>query len=173
MNASVTLLDACGSDAVAISRIIGTAIRTACAADHRNDQRRIAAWLRNTSPAHILRQLNQASTIARLAVLQGKPIGVGMVHGGGEILHCYVLPEYSRRGVGTALMGELEERLLEQGRATASLSSTLTGCGFYRHLGYSETGDRLQVDGLTVALMEKNLLRPAMGDWAARLSTRL
>lgn len=173
MNPSITLMEAVPSDAPVISRIIGRTIRTACAVDHRNDQRLIDSWLRGTSPVQLLRHLGQKHTLARLALFDGKPVGFAMAHTDGEVQQCYVLSEFSRRGVGTALMQELEEQLLEQGRATACVSSTLAGLGFYHHLGYRETDQRLQVGGLTVALMEKSLLRPAMGDWVARLSARL
>ncbi|WP_213875911.1 GNAT family N-acetyltransferase [Pseudomonas sp. dw_358] len=169
MDHSLHLRQPLPADVTAISLIIERAIRTACAADHRNEQRLIGAWLRSTSPAQLLRCLRLPKTLARLALLQGKPVGVVIAGSDGEILQCYVMPEFSRRGVGTALMTDIEGCLLEQGREVASLSSTLTGFGFYRHLGYRESGQRLEVDGLTVTLMEKSLVRPAMGDWMARL----
>lgn len=169
MDHSLYLRQPLAGDINAVSLIIERAIRAACGADHRNDRQVVSAWLRSSTPARLLRILRLPQTLARLAFLQGKPVGIIIADSDGEILHCYVLPEFSRRGVGTALMAAIEECLLEQGCDMASLSSTLTGCGFYRHLGYRESGQRLQVDGLSVTLMEKSLLRPAMGDWMARL----
>ncbi|WPP01453.1 GNAT family N-acetyltransferase [Pseudomonas sp. HR96] len=169
----ITLLDALGSDAMAISRLIDHSVRTGCAVDHRNDPQLLNTWLRSSSPARLLRLLDQGHIHARLALMHSRPVGVALAHADGEILHCYVLSEFSRRGVGTALMSELEEQLLERGCVTACLSSNLTGQGFYRHLGYREVGQPLRMGGLTLTPMEKSLVRPAMGEWVERLSHRL
>lgn len=157
-------------DAVAISRIIDRAIRRGCAVDHRNDPYLVDAWARSATLEQVRRWLAEPGACARLAVLQGKPAGIGMVRADGEIGLCYVLPESSRRGVGQALMTELQDHLLERGCLTAWVDSTLAGCGFYRHLGYRETGPGHLRGGLLITPMEKDLMRPAMGDWAMRLS---
>lgn len=170
---AISVLVALGSDAMAISRLIDHSVRTGCAVDHRNDPELVNAWLRSTSPARLLRLLDQGHVLARLALLQGRPVGFALAHVGGEILHCYVLSEFSRRGVGSALMNDLEAHLLERGCLTACLSSSLAGRGFYRHLGYREAGQPLRTGGLTLTPMEKSLMRPAMGDWIGRLTQRL
>lgn len=160
-------------DIVTISRIIDRAIRRGCAVDHRNDPYLVDAWARSATLEHVRRWLAEPAVHACLAVLHGKPVGIGMARADGEIGLCYVLPESSRRGAGLALMTELQDHLLERGCLTAWVASTVTGCGFYRHLGYRETGPSHSRGGLLITPMEKNLTRPAMGDWAMRLSASL
>jgi GNAT superfamily N-acetyltransferase len=162
-----------GDDIVAISRIIDRAIRRGCAADHRNDPYLVDAWARSATPEQVRRWLAEPGACARLAILHGKPAGVGMARAEGEISLCYVLPESSRRGVGLALMSELQDHLHERGCLAAWVGSTVTGRGFYRHLGYRETGPSHLRGGLLITPMEKNLMRPAMGDWAMRLSANV
>jgi ribosomal protein S18 acetylase RimI-like enzyme len=96
-----------------------------------------------------------------------------MAHVEGEVLLCHVQPEFIRRGIGTALMAELENHLLEQGCISAYLNSTQSGRGFYHRLGYRETGQPQHHAGLNVMPMEKSLLHGSLGGWAEGLSAGL
>ncbi len=80
-----------------------------------------------------------------------------MVRDSGEVSLCYVLPEFFRRGIGHSLMRSLERHLAAIGRARVVLYSTLTGQGFYQHLGYRENGQALRVASVPLRPMHKPL----------------
>jgi predicted N-acetyltransferase YhbS len=80
-----------------------------------------------------------------------------MVRDTGEVSLCYVLPEFFRRGVGQSLMKSLERHLARIGRARVMIYTTLTGQGFYRHLGYRENGQALRVASVPLRPMHKSL----------------
>jgi len=75
----------------------------------------------------------------------------------GKVAFCYVQPEWFRRGVGQALVRDLEGWLIEQGVHQARLNSTRTGEAFYRHLGYQACVETFTVAGLQAVPMHKAL----------------
>ncbi len=52
-----------------------------------------------------------------------------------------VLPEYRRRGIGSAVVAECEKWAMELGYKTAVLDSRDNKVEFYRQMGYEECGD--------------------------------
>lgn len=79
----------------------------------------------------------------------------------GKLAFCYVQPEWFRRGAGQALVADLESWLISHGLYHVQLNSTLTGEGFYRHLGYQPCAPTFKVAGLQAIPMCKGLLLPA------------
>ena len=77
----------------------------------------------------------------------------------GDITLCYVQPECFRRGVGRALMDDLEGWLRLRGVQRVSLNSTRTGEAFYRHLGYRQAAPPLTHEGLQTLPMVRSLSR--------------
>ncbi len=57
-----------------------------------------------------------------------------------ELRACYVAPEAARKGVGSALVLELEQVAREQGMAYLELDSSLTAEPFYVAHGYEVRG---------------------------------
>lgn len=149
------VLPAKPGDAGLISRILIRSFKAGCAIDHRNSPLLVDAWKRRHSVEQILAWLADTTVRMEVAWLQGKPVGVGMVRDSGEISLCYVLPEFFRRRVGGSLMHSLERRLADFGRARAVLYSTMTGHGFYQHLGYRENGQALRVASVALRPMHK------------------
>ncbi|NBA96234.1 N-acetyltransferase [Pseudomonas sp. R5(2019)] len=145
------------ADAGIISRIIERSIRTGCAIDHRNDPATVQAWMRNQTVDDIQRWATDSELHLRLGLLHGKPVAVGLAMPDGQIRMCYVQPECFRRGVGRAVMNDLESCLAQQGCCRASLYSTATGLAFYRHLGYRSTGGAIRFAGLSLIPMFKRL----------------
>lgn len=145
------------SDASLVSRILIRSFKTGCAIDHRNNALLVDAWSRRHSIEQIMAWMADARLHLEVAWLQGKPVGVGMAHSNGEISLCYVLPEFFRRGIGHSLMCSLERRLTRVGRVSAVVYSTLTGQGFYQHLGYRENGTAMRVGCVALRPMHKPL----------------
>lgn len=160
MEASICISPATLADAGLISRIIERSIRFGCAHDHRNDPSLVSRWLGLQSADVISARLADPQFYLCIALLDDKPVGVGMAGNGGEILLCHVQPESFRRGVGRALMRDLEGWLHIRGVLQAQLNSTRTGQAFYRHLGYRAATLPCECHGLQVQPMHKPLLLP-------------
>lgn len=144
-------------DASLVSRILIRSFKAGCAVDHRNNPLLVNAWTYRHSAEQVAAWLADDSAHLEVAWLQGKPVGVGMVRDSGEVSLCYVLPEFFRRGIGHSLMRSLERHLAAIGRARVVLYSTLTGQGFYQHLGYRENGQALRVASVPLRPMHKPL----------------
>ncbi|KAB0483767.1 Ribosomal protein S18 acetylase RimI [Pseudomonas reinekei] len=145
------------AEAVIISRIIERSIRVGCALDHRNQPQTVTAWTRNQTHEHIRLWLTDPRLYLNVALLQDKPVGVAMASNEGQVAFCYVLPEWFRRGVGQALVGDLEDWLIDQGLRQSRLNSTRTGEAFYRRLGYQPDATTFTVAGLAAIPMHKAL----------------
>ena len=72
-----------------------------------------------------------------IAELGGEPVGIGaIVVANSELRACYVLPTAARRGVGSALVAEIERVAREHGLRELHLESSVTAEPFYAALGY-------------------------------------
>ncbi|WP_137807312.1 GNAT family N-acetyltransferase [Pseudomonas sp. G(2018)] len=145
------------ADAGIISRIIERSIRVGCARDHRNHPQTVATWTHNNSIEHIQPWLTDPRLYLNIALLHDKPVGVAMASISGKVAFCYVQPEWFRRGVGQALVQDLEGWLIGQGLHQARLNSTRTSEAFYRHLGYQPCARAFMVAGLRAIPMHKGL----------------
>ena len=157
MEAPICIRPAMLADVGIISRIIERSIRFGCALDHRNDPLLVRDWTREQSADYISAWLADPHLYLSIALLQDKPVGVGMARLNGEIVLCYVQPESFRRGVGRALVSDLEGWLQVRGVRDVHLNSTRTGVAFYRHLGYREYASALVHKGLKILPMSKPL----------------
>ena len=164
MDIAITVCPAASSDAGIISRILTHSIERGCALDHRNAPLIVAAWVRHKSTADVLAWLAQSRLYLNLALLDDKPVGIGMARRDGRIALCYVQPECFRRGVGRALMTDLEA-WLQRGRCRrACLNSTYTAVDFYRRLGYRTCAPGFGIAGLVATPMEKLLAQSPCGE---------
>ncbi len=157
MDSLIAITPPAPADAGIVSRILERSIRAGCALDHRNNPCIVEAWLRNKGCDQVSRWLSDEALHLRLGWLQGKPVGVAVALATGEISLCYVQPESFRRGVGRALMAELECVLRGLGHERAMLYSTRTASGFHQHLGYRQTGRPVSFSGLMLIPMSKLL----------------
>ena len=160
MDTFIEICTATPSDAGIISRIAERSIRVGCAAEHRNDPAIVAAWLRNNTLAHIRPWLADPRLRLTLARLQGRPAGVAMASASGRIAFCYVQPESLRRGVGQALVRDIEAWLRGRGVARMRLNSTRSSQAFYRHLGFEQSADAIAIGGVKAIAMHKPLIAP-------------
>ncbi|KAE9640243.1 GNAT family N-acetyltransferase [Pseudomonas sp. PB106] len=157
MEARISIRQAALADAGIIHRIIERSIRIGCALDHRNNAQQVSDWVEQHNADQLCRWLADSRIYLNIALLQDKPVGVGMATADGDIALCHVQPEWFRRGVGRALIDDLEAWLRIRGVADAHLNSTRTGEAFYRHLGYRETASPLLHRGLRTLPMSKPL----------------
>ena len=57
----------------------------------------------------------------------------------------YLTPEVVGKGLGSRILGEIESEVRKLGLKRVELESTLTALGFYRALGFTESGPRREV----------------------------
>lgn len=158
MEARISIRRATLADAGIIHRIIERSIRIGCALDHRNNAQRVSAWVEQHNAEQLSFWLVDSRVYLSIALLQDKPVGVGMASARGDITLCHVQPECFRRGIGRALIDDLEGWLRILGVSHASLNSTRTGEAFYRHLGYREIAPAALHQGLLALPMTKSLV---------------
>ena len=61
------------------------------------------------------------------------------------------LPEFQRKGLGSLLMNEIEERLLNFKKINLLwLNARINAVGFYEHLGYNAVGTTFNIEGIGV-----------------------
>jgi putative acetyltransferase len=93
-----------------------------------------------------------------VAVRDADVAGFGhLVLGVGDVHAVYVHPDHARRGVGSALLAELEGYARGRGFTELGLQSSLNAVEFYERAGYERVGTGERPGGLTVVEMEKEL----------------
>ncbi len=76
-----------------------------------------------------------------VAELEGEVVGIGaLVVAKSELRACYVTPKALRKGVGSALVREIETIAREHGLTYLQSDSSVTAEPFYRALGYAVRG---------------------------------
>jgi putative acetyltransferase len=84
---------------------------------------------------------NPDSEYRLIAEIDGRIVGIAaLVAGNNELRACYVAPEASGKGVGSALIREIERAALKQGVAFLEADSSLTAAPFYAGRGYQILG---------------------------------
>ena len=98
----------------------------------------IEAWAPPITDERLQRFLqNRDSEIRLVAELDGTSAGIGaIVVGNSELRACYVLPNAARRGIGSAIVAEIERIAREHGLNHLTLESSVTAEPFYAALGY-------------------------------------
>jgi len=106
---------------------------------------------------------NSEDEIRLVAELDGQPVGIGaLVVENSELRACYVVPEAARKGVGTALVREIERLARAHGLTGLHLHGSVNAEPFYAALGYAivERGEHVLSTGHRMAAvrMAKSLL---------------
>jgi len=97
---------------------------------------------------------NADDEIRLIAELDGQPAGIGaLVLSNSELRACYVVPSAARRGVGTAIVAEIERIARDHGLAYLRLESSLTAEPFYAALGYQveQRGELILAPGVPMS----------------------
>lgn len=95
-----------------------------------------------------------------VTLIEGKVVGTGSLDGD-EIKAVFVDPSYQRRGVGRAMMEDLEGYARTMGLKEVMLKSSITAYDFYKKLGYrlvEKLSEEFQGDRVVTYLMKKRLL---------------
>lgn len=72
-----------------------------------------------------------------VATVDNRVVATGMLNlGTGKIDAIFVHPDFMKRGIGSAMVGHLEELARYERLAKLELDSTLNAAGFYRTLGF-------------------------------------
>jgi putative acetyltransferase len=115
----------------------------------------IEAWAAPITDERLQRFVQNRDTEIRLiAERDGEPVGIGaLVVSNSELRACYVLPSAARRGVGTAMVAEIERLAREHGLRELHLESSVNAEPFYVALAYRvETrGEHRIAPGVTMA----------------------
>ncbi len=98
----------------------------------------VEAWARPITDQVIERFLaNRDQEVRLVAEIDGELVGIGaIVIGNSELRACYVAPNAARRGVGSALVADIERIAREHGLDYLQLESSTTAEPFYSALGY-------------------------------------
>jgi putative acetyltransferase len=107
---------------------------------------------------------NRDNEYRLIAEIDAQVVGVGaLVFESSELRACYVTPAAGRKGVGSALVHEIERVAGERGLSMLELDSSITAEAFYRQHGYEvrERGEHILGNGQSMACvkMRKSLLR--------------
>ena len=112
-------------------------------------------WARPVTDDVLERFLTNRDGETRLiAEVDGEPAGIGaIVVANSELRACYVLPSAARRGVGSALVAEIERLALEHHLVHLQLESSITAEPFYAALGYEveSRGEHVLAPGVSMA----------------------
>ena len=84
---------------------------------------------------------NPEKEVRLVAEIDGEIVGIGVwVVEESELRACYVLPSAARKGVGSAIVREIERMARENGTVSLHLVASVTSESFYKALGYDVQG---------------------------------
>jgi len=125
-------------DAQAVFELHDRAVREVCGRDYTPDE--IEAWLRKQSVAAYRERIAEGDMYVAESE-EGEVLGFA-ARVGERIKALYVAADHQGEGVGSALLGRLEEDALREGFGEVAAHSTVTALGFYARQGY-EVGERV------------------------------
>ena len=102
-------------------------------------------------------QSNPDGEYRLVAEIDGRLVGIGcIVVQKNELRACYITPSASRRGVGSALLREIERAAREQGMTYLEAESSLTAEPIYSSKGYliRERGEHVLRNGQRMACIK-------------------
>lgn len=130
----------------------------------------IERWAASPTEERVLAVLKNPDDETRLiAELDGEPVGLGtLVIAKSELRACYVVPEAARKGVGSAIVREIERLAENHGVTALELESSINAESFYAALGYAviERHDLALRSGITMQAVK---MRKAIGNHSPRM----
>ncbi len=158
---SVTVRQMRPDEARRFLEIHHAAVRGIAAKDYSDSV--VDAWARPITDQAIERFLaNRDNEVRLIAEIDGEPMGIGaVVISRSELRACYVAPNAIRRGVGSAVVAEIERIARAHRLNHLHLESSLTAEPFYSALGYrtESRGELLLAPGvpMVAVTMRKQL----------------
>jgi GNAT superfamily N-acetyltransferase len=139
-------------DATGISRVIISALRETNAKDYSAEV--IAGLEKNFTPTTVSDLL--ARRLVFVAVNDDVVLGTASLDGR-VVRTVFIDPAWQGRGIGRALMAEVERAAIERGVAMLAVPSSVTAEPFYAKLGFSPVRDSYHGEERTI-IMERPLL---------------
>lgn len=136
MTKSLRIREYESSDAEAVSDLIRTTLRISNAPDYPPDV--LEPLSEYFSPAKVERLARERAYLVA-EEKNGKIVGTAALDGS-RLRTFFVHPDRQRKGVGRALLGELERHASAAGLNRLEVESSVTGVPFYEALGYRRTG---------------------------------
>ncbi|WP_198034175.1 GNAT family N-acetyltransferase [Acidihalobacter ferrooxydans] len=136
-------------DASAACEVLRRSISEVCGPDYVEISGFLEDWLKNKTPANVAQWIQSPDTyfvIARVPSIE-VVAGVGCLSKAGEILLCYVVPEYLGQGVGRAILDALVRKAHLWGILRLTALSTVTARKFYARQGFEQCGAPILEDG--------------------------
>ncbi|MEZ4837498.1 MAG: GNAT family N-acetyltransferase [Caldilineaceae bacterium] len=140
-------------DAATVSAIIRTTMRVSNSADYAPE--RLQPLIDYFSPAKV-DQINETRTCL-VAEVSGVLVATAGLEDD-ELVTFFVLPEWQGRGIGGALLAELERAAQTQGITELKVDASVTGAAFYARHGYGRTGEILDGTAGPQVSMRKRLI---------------
>jgi GNAT superfamily N-acetyltransferase len=166
---AIAIRKAALTDAPAACELLRRSIEECCAPDHRRQPAVLDSWLGNKTPQTVATWFSTASNYALVAERDGKLAGLALLTQAGKLALCYVLPEALGSGIGTALLGAIEQQARAWNISKLHLHSPASASGFFERHGYANAGKEKVCYGLECDLLWKRLdIAPANIDSAAR-----
>ncbi|MCP1625859.1 GNAT family N-acetyltransferase [Pseudomonas nitroreducens] len=143
----VLIRQARSNDAKAISQVIVAAVREGNGQDYPASV--IESVVANFSPDRVIELLEQRRVF--VALLNDEIVGTGALDGH-AVRSLFITPQQQRKGIGQALMGQIEKAALERGVETLLVPSSLTAESFYARLGYRLLREQLHGEERTLIM---------------------
>ncbi|OQR32375.1 GNAT family N-acetyltransferase [Pseudomonas sp. T] len=147
----LTIRQTRSDDATAISQVIVAAVRESNGQDYPASV--IESVVANFTPARVIELLEQR--LVFVALLGSEIVGTGALDGN-TVRSLFIAPQQQRKGIGQALMGQIEKAALQRGVETLLVPSSLTAESFYALLGYRVVREQLHGEERTL-IMNKPL----------------
>ena len=126
-------------DATVLMALMFDSTRVLCKNDYTPEE--LSKWVpERMDKARFMRSL--ALSYVRVAHMDGEIVGFADMDESGYLNRLFVAPDFGRRGVGTALLNEMEKHAKKKGIHTISLISSITSKGFYQKNGYTLLGEK-------------------------------
>jgi len=139
------------ADADGVSAVIRTTMRVSNRADYSPE--RLQPLIDYFSPAKV-EQINRTRTCL-VAEANGQIVATAGLEED-EVVTFFVLPEEQGRGIGAALLQQLEAYARSQGITELRLDASLTGAPFYARHGFQPTGGLVEgTAGLQVSMRKR------------------
>ena len=108
-------------------------------------------------------RVNRENEYRLIADMDGRVVGIGVgAFEKAELRACYVAPDVGGKGIGSALVREIERAARKHGLTHLELDSSVTAESFYRKAGFEafERGERALRNGQRMACVKMRKALP-------------
>ena len=150
--------------------VVRASILELCALDHNGDGPTLARWLGNKTIETFAVWLRDPNNYVVVGVLEGDVKGVGLIEKSGDLRLCYVHPDHQRRGLGRAIVDELEKQATRWGLCEIRLTSSANAKTFYERHGYVSAGQPIHEFGVLWDYPYRKQLTETNERWPRRIT---